>query len=196
MASFSVSPKTHKTETFDVGRLLAEVRIRRHTLPHRRFQLTITAPYSRRGSCRGGRGIGNGGFPGYHAVGGIGITISLHGALYRGPLARPIGVTLRSHAIKASSLVVVWDGRRFVESRAHVSPGRVRLRIRRGSDYAVLSRNRHHHHHHGRATVPAAYRSSAGAGTGQGLVARAALLPAVLLPAGAPSAGLGVLASH
>jgi hypothetical protein len=104
-------------------------------------QVTITQPYAQAGACQGGLGIGNAGFPGYRTVGGVGILVQLNGVAYRGIFARPLVLRLASRSIARSSLVVRWNGMRFVKvPHAVVRRGLARVRVRASSDFAVLVR--------------------------------------------------------
>jgi hypothetical protein len=104
------------------------------------IQLTITEPYGRNGNCHGRPELGDAGRPGYWAVGGIGILVQRNGTRYRGAFAKPLGLRLRSRWITRRSLVVVWNGRRFVNVRgAVIRRGRARIRVHANGDFAVLS---------------------------------------------------------
>jgi hypothetical protein len=165
----------------DLGGLTATLRIRRDTFSGP-VQVTITEPYGLRGACQGGAGVGDGGFRGRRALGGVGILVQRDGSAYRQGLRRPFTFRLSAPAIAASSIVVKWNGRRFVAAR-HAVTGR-RLASVSGNastDYAIL--------------VPTARRRAASVTTA--LRAPAGDFLAAALPArtGAPQPGLGVLAN-
>jgi hypothetical protein len=121
------------------GKLIARLRLPRDTFLTP-IQLTITEPYGRNGNCHGRPELGDAGRPGYWAVGGIGILVQRNGTRYRGAFAKPLGLRLRSRWITRRSLVVVWNGRRFVNVRgAVIRRGRARIRVHANGDFAVLS---------------------------------------------------------
>jgi hypothetical protein len=121
----------------------ATVRVHRATFP-RRVQVTVTEPFRDHGNCQGGRGIGDGGFPGFRAVSGIGVLIQADGSAFRGRLGRPLSVELTSPLIRPSSVLVIWNGRHFVRVRgAVVSRGSARAEVPAGTDVAVLSPRPH-----------------------------------------------------
>jgi len=120
----------------------ATVRVHRSTFS-RKVQITVTEPFGHRG-CQGGRGIGDGGFPGFWAVCGIGLLVQSDGTAFRGQLGRPLSVELSSPLIKPSSLVVMWNGRRFVRvPGAVIAHGTARAQVPAGTDVAVLSPRSH-----------------------------------------------------
>jgi hypothetical protein len=103
-------------------------------------QITITEPYGRNGDCHGRPELGDAGRAGYWAVGGIGILVQRNGTRYGRPFAKPLVLRLRSRWITRRSLVVVWNGRRFVNVRgAVIRRGRTRIRVHANGDFAVLS---------------------------------------------------------
>jgi hypothetical protein len=123
-------------------KLVVRLRIRPGTFPAP-VQITLTQPYARTGACQGGRGIGDAGHRGYRAVGGVGILVQQGGVTYPGPFLRPMRLHLRSRKIARSSLVLVWNGNRFMRApRAVVRRRRARVGVDASSDYAVLTRIR------------------------------------------------------
>jgi hypothetical protein len=125
-----------------LGRLAATLNIRPGTLAAP-LQITVTQPYGPASACSSGAGIGGAGFLGYHDVGGIGILVQHGGSNFGGNFRRPIIVHLSSSSITRSSLIVVWDGKRFVGARATVSQGSAIVELQRASDVAVLVPDRH-----------------------------------------------------
>jgi hypothetical protein len=168
--------------------LVAVLRVRRDTFPAP-VQITITQPYMRTGVCQGGPGIGNAGFRGYRAVGGIGVLVQVNGVTYRQTFRKPLRLLLVSRSITRSGLVVVWNGRRFVIALdAVVGRGLARVGVLTNSDFAVLARVRHRRHRHARtAAQPAA---AAAARTQDSSWELAMIFRG---PAGLPSPGLGVV---
>jgi hypothetical protein len=123
----------------------ATLRVRRRTFAHP-VQITITEPFARRGSCQGGHGIGDAGFPGFLAVGGLGLVVQSGGNTYPGSFGRPVRIRLDSPLIGRSSLLVAWNGRRFVRvRRAMIRRGTASAAVRAGTDFAVLTPARHGH---------------------------------------------------
>jgi hypothetical protein len=117
----------------------AVLRVRRRTFAAP-VQITITEPFEQRGICQGGRGVGDAGFRGYACVGGVGILVQRDGSAYRGRFSRPLRVRLASTLIGRASLVVAWNGRRFVRVKdAVVRRGSARAEVRSGTDLAVLA---------------------------------------------------------
>jgi hypothetical protein len=152
-------------------------------------QITITEPYAQSGACQGGPGIGNAGFGGYRPVGGGGVLVQLNGVAYRGIFARPLVLRLSSRSITRSSLVVAWNGMRFVTvPHAVVRRGLARVRVRASSDFAVLT---HVRHRRGPDARQALRRSPA---TAVGTSGSSPDLSAAIfrLPSGLPPAGRGV----
>jgi hypothetical protein len=152
-------------------------------------QITITEPYAQSGACQGGPGIGNAGFGGYRPVGGVGVLVQLNGVAYRGIFARPLVLRLSSRSITRSSLVVAWNGMRFVTvPHAVVRRGLARIRVRASSDFAVLT---HVRHRRGPDARQALRRSPA---TAVGTSGSSPDLSAAIfrLPSGLPPAGRGV----
>jgi len=118
------------------------LRVRRGTFPAP-VQITITEPYARTGACQGGSAIGDAGFRGYRAVGGVGILVQRGGVAYPGTFARRLRLRLTSPAITRSSHLAVWNGNRFVEApRFVVRDRRIWVGVHVSSDYAVLTRTR------------------------------------------------------
>jgi hypothetical protein len=164
-----------------LGGITAVIRIHRHTFAGH-VQVTITEPYRDRGGCRGGQGIGNGGFRGYRSLGGVGILVQWHGSAVRRNFAKPLVLGITSASIRPSSRVVVWNGRRFVEAAAVIGRRSATVRGMTSSDIAVLTRVR---------VTPRAVTAAAAARPLAGVTGF--LAAAGLTAPGAPSPGLGVL---
>ena len=152
------------------------------------FQITLTEPFGQRGlECAGGRGIGDGGFSGFWAVAGLGIAVQHDGAAFHGRFARPLRLRLDSPMISPASLLVAWNGRRFVRvPGAVVRRGSVRADVSAGADLAILSPGGRHH---GAASSAASSTVSVQAPAGF-------LATAGLTAGGAPEPGLGLLAAR
>jgi hypothetical protein len=162
--------------------LVATLRIGRGTFA-RPVQITITEPYGRGGTCQGGAGVGDGGFRGWRAVGGVGILVQRDGSAYHHSFGRPFALRLASQSIAASSRIVAWNGKRFALARhAVVSRRLASVGGYVASDFAVLA--------------PAGRRSRRAATTALRAQVPAGdfLAAAMLTPAGSPPPGLGVLA--
>jgi hypothetical protein len=147
-------------------------------------QVTLTEPFGRHGECQGGRNIGDAGFRDFRAVAGLGILVQHDGAAYHGRLAAPLRLRLDSRMIRADSLLVAWNGRRFVRvPGAVVRRGSVRAEVTAGADLALLS--------------PSSGRSAANSTAVATASAASAgfLATAGLARAGAPEPGLGFLAA-
>jgi len=142
-------------------------------------QITLTEPFGRHGECQGGRSIGDAGFRDFRAVAGLGILVQHDGAAYHGRFGTPLRLRLDSRMIRPGSLLVAWNGRRFVRvPGAVVRRGSVRASVTAGADLAILSPS-------SRSTA-AATATAANAGF---------LAAAGLASAGAPEPGLGFLAA-
>ena len=118
--------------------------------------------------------IGNAGFSCYRAIGGVGVIVQRQGGRpYRTPFPKPLSVRLAGASISTSSLVVEWNGSRFVTVPATVTKGSASLQIDRSPAYlAVLAPACG-----ARGPVPGA--TSAGTGKpllGEGLLAGALVL--------------------
>lgn len=143
------------------------------------YQVTLTEPFGRGGECQGGRSIGDAGFRDFMAVAGLGILVQHDGAAYHGRLAAPLRVRLNSRMIRPDSLLVAWNGRRFVRvPGAVVRRGSVRADVTAGADLAILS--------------PSSRHSSASTATSTA-ASQGFLATAGLASAGAPEPGLGFL---
>lgn len=143
VTSQTVGPAGKLIGTLELhGKLAATLRIHRGTFPVV-TQITITEPYGQQGNCQGNADIGCIGFSGYRAVGGMGIVVQHDGSAYSRTFGKPIALQLTSSLISRSSLLVVWNGRKFVKA-----PGAVVRRhsatvgVHASSDYAVLVRDR------------------------------------------------------
>jgi hypothetical protein len=102
-------------------------------------QVTITEPYGQDGNCQGNTDIGCIGFAGYQAVGGVGIIVQSGGSAYAGKFGRPLALRLASPLISTSSLLVVWNGQKFVKAPgAIVRSQAATVAVKASSDYAVL----------------------------------------------------------
>jgi hypothetical protein len=144
------------------------------------FQVTLTEPFGAGGSqCQGGQGIGDGGFSGFRAVEGLGILVQHNGAAFHGRFGHPLKIRLDSPGISPASLLVSWNGRRFVRvPGAVVRRGSVRADVSAGADLAILSPG-------GRHRAPA--------GSTVSVHAPAGFLATAGLTSGAARPGLGVL---
>ena len=95
-------------------------------------QLTITAPNVLE--------IGNAGDPGYRAICGIGIGITVNGTIYTGTFGHQLTLTIPGFAIKHGDRVVLWNGTSFGFVPATVSSIGVQFSFTgSGEDFAVLA---------------------------------------------------------
>jgi hypothetical protein len=102
-------------------------------------QVTITEPYGQDGNCQGNADIGCVGFSGYQTVGGVGIIVQSGGAAYSGKFGRPLALRLASPLISKSSLLLVWNGQKFVKAPgAIVGSKSATVAVPTTSYYAVL----------------------------------------------------------
>ncbi|MGH3410541.1 MAG: hypothetical protein ACRDRJ_49800 [Streptosporangiaceae bacterium] len=179
VTSQSVSDQAGVIGPLRLGRGRASLHFGRRTFAGR-SQVTLTEPFGRNGlECQGGRGIGDGGFSGFWAVAGLGILVQHDGAAFHGRFARPLRVRLDSPMISPASLLVTWNGRRFVRvPGAVVRRGSVRAEVSAGADLAILSPGGRHH---------------GAAGSTVSVHAPGLLAAAGLAAAGAPEPGLGLL---
>jgi hypothetical protein len=182
VTSQSVSGQAGRIGPLRLGRGRASLHFGRRTFAGQ-SQVTLTEPFGRNGlQCEGGRGIGDGGFSGFWAVAGLGILVQHDGAAFHGRFARPLRVRLDSPMISPASLLVTWNGRRFVRvPGAVVRRGSVRAEVSAGADLAILSPGGRHH---GAASSTVSMPAPAGFLAAAGLAA-----------AGAPEPGLGLLAA-
>jgi len=157
----------------------AVLRFHRRTFG-RQYQLTLTQPFGRHGQCQGGRSIGDAGFRNFWAVAGLGVLVQQDGADYHGRLGAPLRLRLDSRMISRDSLLVAWNGRRFVRvAGAVVRSGSVRADVTAGADLAILSPAGRHH---AASTTVSSVQAPAGF-----------LATAGLTAAGATEPGLGLL---
>jgi hypothetical protein len=95
-------------------------------------QITVTAPDL--------AAIGNAGFAGLFAVGGVGIQVQENGSPYPGTFLKPVTLSMQSSGITSSSVVVVWNGTAFVtDSSATVTAGSATVSFDSDPNFAVLS---------------------------------------------------------
>jgi hypothetical protein len=120
------------------GKLAATLGIQQGIFPVF-VQITITEPYGQDGNCQGNTDIGCVGFAGYRVVGGVGIIVQSGGAAYATKFGRPLALRLASPLISRSSLLVVWNGQKFVKAPgAIVRSQAATVGVDANSDYAVL----------------------------------------------------------
>jgi hypothetical protein len=143
-------------------------------------QVTITAPSV--------SGIGDGGHPGYHAVCGVGVSITVNGKAYAGKYGHSLVLTI-SGFVRPGDRVAEFNGKTFVFVGATVRGISAQISFQgSGEDFAVLAPG-------GggggvsspRRGVTAAVRTSHGA-------QEEILTSLFLRPAGQSTAGMGVLA--
>ena len=124
------------------GKLAATLRTRQGTFPVS-VQITVTEPYGQDGNCQGNADIGCVGFRGYRAVAGVGILVQRDGSAYTRTFRRALALRLASPLISRTSLLVVWNGRKFVKAPGAVVRSRAAtVGVHASSDYAVLVRDR------------------------------------------------------
>jgi hypothetical protein len=180
VTSQTVGPAGKFIGSLGRGGLGATIRIPRGAFPFR-VQFTVSEPDQNGGGCQGGLAIGNGGFPGYVARGGVGILVQRNGTTYRRKFAKPLTLRMSLPSGSVPDHILVWGGRGFTEAPATVRHASATVRVARGADYAVL--------------VQATRRrgSRAASALQAAAPARDLLVAALLRPAGAPRPGLGVL---
>jgi hypothetical protein len=144
-------------------------------------QVTITAPSV--------SGIGDGGHPGYHAVCGVGVSITVNGKAYAGTYGHSLVLTI-SGFVRPGDRIAEFNGKTFVFVGAAVRGFSARISFEgSGEDFAVLAPGGGGGGVVGspRRGVTAAVRTSHGA--------REEVLTSLFLrPAGSSPAGIGVLA--
>ena len=114
------------TIAINIGPCKASLRVPPGTFTTQ-VQLTITAPSV--------AGIGNAGHPGYHAICGIGVGITVNGKIYTGTFGHRLTLTIAGFAIRQGDRVVVWNGSSFVFVPATVAGYRAEVQlhgVRRG----------------------------------------------------------------
>ena len=124
-------------------------------------QITVTAPIV--------RAIGDAGFPGFEAIGGVGIQVQRNGSPYRGTFLKPLKLDITSPSLTRSDLVVRWNGRRFVlDHSVDLDRQMDQISFDTDPDFAIL-----------RPTVPIQGATSAATGVpllGEGILAGALIL--------------------
>jgi len=96
------------------------------------LQVTLTAPDLAR--------IGDAGFRGYAAVGGVGVLVQKNGSKYQGKFAKKLSLSIVSRSINSLSVVVMWNGTAFVtEPGATVRSGSATVRFDSDPNFAVLA---------------------------------------------------------
>lgn len=188
VTSQTVSPAGKLIGPLRLQGLVATIRVRKGNFGGS-TQITITEPFTRSGACQGGPGVGNAGFGGYRALGGVGILVQVSGSAWPGTFRRPISLHLASRSIRRSSRVVVWNGMRFARApHAVVRRRSAWVPVAANSDVAVLTRIRSSR----RSDSTRAVRLASAVGT-RG-ASRELLAALFLRPAGWPLPGLGVMA--
>jgi hypothetical protein len=95
-------------------------------------QISITAPSV--------SGVGNGGHPGYRAVCGVGVGITVNGHQYTGAYGHSLILTIAGFLIKPGDRVAVFNGSTFVFTGATVQAGAARISFKgSGEDFVVLA---------------------------------------------------------
>jgi hypothetical protein len=95
-------------------------------------QVSITAPAV--------SGVGNGGHPGYRAVCGVGVGITVNGHQYAGTYGHSLTLTISGVLIKSGDRVAVWNGTSFVFTGATVQGGSAHISFKgSGEDFVVLA---------------------------------------------------------
>jgi len=143
-------------------------------------QVTITAPSV--------SGIGDGGHPGYHAVCGVGVGISINGKQYTGAYGHSLTLVISGFELRPGDRVAVWNGKIFEFVGAQVRGFAAVISFRgSGEDFAVLAPGGGGGGRPSRHGVNAAVRSGHGA--------REEVLTSLFLRSpGQSPAGIGVLA--
>jgi hypothetical protein len=150
-------------------------------------QITITEPYNPSQDCPE-QLLGDAGFPGARALGGLGILVDRGGSAYQGAFAKPLALRLTSRSITRSSPVVVWDGKRFATVRhSVVRGGQARVLVAGNSEFAVLNRLSARHLRNRSMAARRGYPASVGLPGLDHVVAAAVFAP----PRGARLAGAG-----
>jgi hypothetical protein len=124
-------------------------------------QITVTAPNV--------RAIGDAGFPGFEAIGGVGIQIQRNGVPYQGDFLKSLKLDTTSPSLTRSDVVVRWNGRRFVDDHSVDLDGHMdQVGFHTDPDFAILA-----------PTVPIQGATSAATGVpllGEGILAAALLV--------------------
>jgi hypothetical protein len=123
------------------------------------IQITITEPDI--------AAIGTAGFCGHKAVAGIGVIIqNLDGSVDNAFFVDPIVVTISSPSLKPGSIVVAWNGERFVRVGVAQHNGSVTIKLGHGgyNFFAILQPTRGHPLGHG----PCRFGVGMGRGVGLG----------------------------
>jgi len=105
VTSVTIGPHGGTIRPVRVGVLLVSLRVPSGAVPIP-VQITLTAPDV--------EGIGDAGFPGFDTLGGVGVQVQQNGAPYPGVYLKPFVLDLAAASISRHSLVVNWNGTRFV----------------------------------------------------------------------------------
>ncbi len=124
------------------------------------LQFTLTAPDLAH--------VGDAGFRGYTAVGGVGVLVKMNGSKYQGTFAKQLTLSVVSQSINSLSVVVMWSGTAFVAQQdAKVRSGTATVRFDSDPDFAVLA--------------SAKIQGATSAGTGKPLLGEEILAAALVL---------------
>jgi hypothetical protein len=181
VTSQTVGPAGKFIGSLGRGGLGTTIRIPRGAFPFR-VQITVSEPDGNSGGCQGGLAIGNGGFPGYVAKGGVGILVQRNGSTYRRKFGKPLTLRMSLPSVSARDHILVWKRGHFVKASATVGHASATVRVARGADYAIMAKAGQHRGSRAASALQAA------------APARDLLVAALLSPAGARP-GLGVLRS-
>jgi len=100
-------------------------------------QITITEPFGT-GSCSGGPGPGDAGFPGFRTLVGVGIQVQ-RGSKTVTSFARPLVLRLGDNAqIRPGDLLVAWNGTGFQGAPGFYTHDAITTEVRSSTDYALL----------------------------------------------------------
>ena len=132
-------------------------------------------------------GIGDGGHPGYRAVCGVGVGITVNGHAYTGTFGHSLTLTISGFQIKPGDRVALWNGKTFVFTgapRGSLLGGDQLQGIRRGLRRAGA----------GGWRWPASRRGAGHLGHAVATEPGSVLTSLFLAPVGQSPAGIGVLA--
>jgi hypothetical protein len=131
VTSVTIGPAGGTIGPVRIGEVLVRVRVPRGAFPVP-VQITLTAPSV--------AGIGDAGFVGYEALGGVGVQVQENGSPYPGTFLKPVVLDMTSPLVTRSSIAVIWNGTRFVIDTAADLNGHVaQLTFDTDPDFAVLA---------------------------------------------------------
>jgi hypothetical protein len=131
IASLTISPDGLVVGPVDTGKARLAV-----TIPAGAFPAAVQVTLTSSGLPSPGRAR----LRGYTPVAGAGTQVQQNGLPFPGPFSRPLTADFRSPLITPSSIVLVWNGTKFVtDTAATVASGSATVSFETSSDFLVFS---------------------------------------------------------